>query len=751
MKKILYTFYHGAAFAWALVHKLAFHPEDEASLLVADGWDWCAGNHPLVSTILSFAECGVFRNVYTYDNRLGRDKEEYDTLEKTEQAILEGINKCLQQQGCDIEEFDEIYSNTDGEDTLGIYLSLKQKAFFWYEFGPNLLSLRDKKWVENTYKDFGGYKPALLKHETLFGRSSLQSYLVYPGSDTGDFPKERVTVVDIEAAAKGLSKENKDLILRCFQLENAACPSSSTMLLLQSNWLPSQVYAACEQIQKKFKHHWLYMYFSIQCMLDYYLPKGSIPVLKTHPTVSIEEKTAERYFNGAFAFPALFTVLLTKSLLPEYRPQYRMLLGSSSNRQLTEKKEDIYCPGVWLFSLFCHKYFMALHILDFLGALDKHSPKHFETIGRRGTIMNYNFDCLPLDIAHMMKVQFPDVREASDIRYTVVQIWDTELDKKICENDFVVFTDVWEEMDADKRKQLSEWGNVLELTIRKEQIKKKEDILDDLEDEKIYLVSKSARWHKKMQGYTAVKENVYGGITLKAEKTGFWEFCPQKSYPVGSAINLLECYSIYGRTYCNERGDEIKIEGTVTTKAMDNMKAVTVKFSGEGGNLVVFRDLDTSQRISENFRVEALNGGQVEIGKFLFANAGVLVHASNASVVIDDDVMCDSGVVIKAVNYHSVYEEDGTRLKNKDLYIGKHVWLDYDSTVYAGAVIGAGTVVEAGSTVYDRIPNNCLVRGNPARIVKRDIFWSWKGVPENYYDLPKEWQTADLYIAKTDE
>ena len=62
------------------------------------------------------------------------------------------------------------------------------------------------------------------------------------------------------------------------------------------------------------------MYSAIQCMLDYFMPEGAVPVLKTHPTVLIDGKTSAKYFGGAFAFHALFTVLLTKTLLPDFIP-----------------------------------------------------------------------------------------------------------------------------------------------------------------------------------------------------------------------------------------------------------------------------------------------------------------------------------------------------------------------------------------------------------------------------------------------
>jgi acetyltransferase-like isoleucine patch superfamily enzyme len=51
--------------------------------------------------------------------------------------------------------------------------------------------------------------------------------------------------------------------------------------------------------------------------------------------------------------------------------------------------------------------------------------------------------------------------------------------------------------------------------------------------------------------------------------------------------------------------------------------------------------------------------------------------------------------------------------------------LGFESIVYAGAVIGSGSIVGASSVVAGKVPNNCIVVGNPARVIKKDIFWQF--------------------------
>lgn len=752
--KILYTFYHGAAFAWALVHRLSVHPEDEAYLLVADGWDWCAGKPKLLLLLLRFAKLGVFREVYTYDNRLGRDGMKFDTPKKSEAAIFDGMEKRLRHQKCDIAGFDRIYSNTDGEDTLGIYLSMKQIKYFWFENSPGLLALRTQRWVRETYASHPGYRDALIRHKTLFGGSALQSYILYPDSDRADFAEERCQVFDAEAAAAGLPEADKKRILECFELMGAACPPDAALLLLQSNWLPGLVYDSCEFVRRRYGHHWFYMYSAIQCMLDYFMPEGAVPVLKTHPTVLIDGKTSAKYFGGAFAFHALFTVLLTKTLLPDFIPKYRILLGSSSNRQLKGVQNDICCPGVWLFPLFYHKFYTVLSVLDRLGGIYRNAGERFETVGSAGNVMNYNGNYMKTDINSLIRLHFPDAPEEQKLSYTVVQTEAQELEEKLARYDFVILTDVWQTMTPEQADALTPNVYITTIRLRKQPVKDRADILAPLEEERIYLVSKSERWGKQLEGCRLTKQNRYAGFVMTAEAFCGREAVPKEKKPpfaVNTPINLQECYQSFGRHYEDDRGDEIEIGGEITARALENMGAITVKFSGAGKNRVIFRSLDTPNRISGNFRVEALNGCVIEIGRLMFANHGVLIHSSNARVRIYDDTLLESGTVVRAMNYHSVYELDGRRLPNRDLTIGKHVWIGYGVTVYAGADIASGSVIDSGSVIMGKIPNNCFAAGNPACAVRNDIFWQFNGCSTDYYSLPGQQQTADKYIAKTQE
>lgn len=53
------------------------------------------------------------------------------------------------------------------------------------------------------------------------------------------------------------------------------------------------------------------------------------------------------------------------------------------------------------------------------------------------------------------------------------------------------------------------------------------------------------------------------------------------------------------------------------------------------------------------------------------------------------------------------------------IVIKEGAWIGINSTILPGVVVGTNSVVSAGAVVSESVPDNCIVAGNPARIIKR--------------------------------
>jgi acetyltransferase-like isoleucine patch superfamily enzyme len=54
----------------------------------------------------------------------------------------------------------------------------------------------------------------------------------------------------------------------------------------------------------------------------------------------------------------------------------------------------------------------------------------------------------------------------------------------------------------------------------------------------------------------------------------------------------------------------------------------------------------------------------------------------------------------------------------KEINIGDNCWIGFGAIILPGAVIGEGCIIAAGSVVSGIFPNNSLIMGNPAKVIK---------------------------------
>ena len=122
------------------------------------------------------------------------------------------------------------------------------------------------------------------------------------------------------------------------------------------------------------------------------------------------------------------------------------------------------------------------------------------------------------------------------------------------------------------------------------------------------------------------------------------------------------------------------------------------------------------------FHTRLLNVGvnsEIVIGDNCRIN-GVSIHAEGG-VFIGNKCVMASGVNIMDSNGHKVYSSDRTigRDNPKPIRIGNNVWIGVNSIILKGTEIGDNCIVAAGSVVKGIFPDNVIISGNPAVIVKK--------------------------------
>lgn len=111
-------------------------------------------------------------------------------------------------------------------------------------------------------------------------------------------------------------------------------------------------------------------------------------------------------------------------------------------------------------------------------------------------------------------------------------------------------------------------------------------------------------------------------------------------------------------------------------------------------------------------------GYNIHVGENFFANFDCVILDA-APVTIGKNCLMGPQTCIYAVNHPLNVEErlKGT-LIGKPVTIGDNVWFGGNCVVLPGVTIGNNVVVGAGSIVTKNVPDNAVIAGNPAKILK---------------------------------
>jgi len=121
-------------------------------------------------------------------------------------------------------------------------------------------------------------------------------------------------------------------------------------------------------------------------------------------------------------------------------------------------------------------------------------------------------------------------------------------------------------------------------------------------------------------------------------------------------------------------------------------------------------------RIKPPFRCDY--GYRIFVGENFFANFDC-VFLDAGPIIIGDNTMIGPKTCI----YASTHELDPEERKKgytipKEVRIGSNVWVGGQVSILPGVTIGDNCIIGAGSVVTKSFPDNVVIAGNPARIIK---------------------------------
>ncbi|WP_086313399.1 hypothetical protein A5821_000879 [Enterococcus sp. 7F3_DIV0205] len=125
--------------------------------------------------------------------------------------------------------------------------------------------------------------------------------------------------------------------------------------------------------------------------------------------------------------------------------------------------------------------------------------------------------------------------------------------------------------------------------------------------------------------------------------------------------------------------------------------------------------IDSSVTVSQPFYSDF--GKHITFGKNIFINQNV-TFVDLGGITIEDQVLIGPGTRLVTVN-HLISPKNRRGIKVEPICIKKNAWLGANVTVLPGITIGENSIVAADSTVTKDVPDNVIVVGSPAKVVRK--------------------------------
>lgn len=130
---------------------------------------------------------------------------------------------------------------------------------------------------------------------------------------------------------------------------------------------------------------------------------------------------------------------------------------------------------------------------------------------------------------------------------------------------------------------------------------------------------------------------------------------------------------------------------------------------------IIGRQIDQSTIIFAPFYTNF--GRFIQIGKNVFIN-----HACSfldmGGITIEDEVLIGPKVNLITEN-HPLNPADRKSLISKPILIKRNAWIGANASILPGVTVGENAVVAAGAVVSRDVPDNSIVGGVPAKLIKQ--------------------------------
>ena len=127
------------------------------------------------------------------------------------------------------------------------------------------------------------------------------------------------------------------------------------------------------------------------------------------------------------------------------------------------------------------------------------------------------------------------------------------------------------------------------------------------------------------------------------------------------------------------------------------------------------RKVDKTFRLFPPFYTDC--GKNIVVGNNVFINA-CCKFQDQGGIVIGNGVLIGHNVTLATLN-HDERPQFRQNIYPKPIKIGDNVWIGSNATILQGVTIGDGAIIGANAVVTKDVPENTIVAGVPAKIIRK--------------------------------
>jgi len=124
---------------------------------------------------------------------------------------------------------------------------------------------------------------------------------------------------------------------------------------------------------------------------------------------------------------------------------------------------------------------------------------------------------------------------------------------------------------------------------------------------------------------------------------------------------------------------------------------------------------DYGENLNLRTPLQGVRFNNVKIGKNVSIMSNCLMMSAGG-ITIEDNVMIAANVQLIS-NNHDL--ENRIVITCKPVHIKKNCWIGAGATILPGVTVGENAVVGAGSVVTHSVPDNTIVAGSPAKVIRK--------------------------------